>query len=113
VRVAVTFGLALLVASAHGDEASPVVSGCTAAVEAHLGSEPSPIRLTEDFSELSPPRARLRFGEPWEMVAECRFTNRTAPLGITQYCLDGACVVAGMPDGRFEEIDLLLKRAGF
>lgn len=92
------------------DAPSRVVEGCLATISAYSGRSPDPINVIEDFSELAPPRARIRYGAPWEMVATCDFTNRESPLDLVEFCHEMACYSEGR---RFDEINLLLEKAGF
>jgi hypothetical protein len=95
------------------EEQSRVVQGCIAAIEAMDGREPDPINVVEDFAELEPPRARIRYGEPWQTSVACVFENRESPLTLQEVCFDMQCFSDSKSSMRFEEINLLLERAGY
>ena len=95
---------------------SRVVEGCLATVSAFAGGPPDQVHSIEDFSELEPPRARVRFNiGSRSSRATCTFENRESPLVLTEACFEITCF---RPDDkytrlRFDELKLLLEQAGY
>jgi hypothetical protein len=110
--------LAWLAMPATAQEKSRVVEGCIAAVSfATMNPTVEPI-MTQDFGELDPPSARISIEMPGAPVSpitvECKFTSSESPLGIVDICFHQADLcLSEEPPRRFEEIKLLLERAGF
>ena len=66
----------------------------------------------QDFSNLSPPRVRLRQKDiAANIQVRCTFSSNTKPLGLVEYCKHVMCAKAG--DTRFDEVSELMRRAGY
>lgn len=89
---------------------SPVVAACKRAV-AHYYMGEQEIGLIQEFSNLTPPRVRMRLkNDVLGGSVSCTFKANAAPLGLIQFCDTLSCHKAGHP--RFDEVADLLRRDG-
>ncbi|PCI03442.1 MAG: hypothetical protein COB78_10820 [Hyphomicrobiales bacterium] len=89
-----------------------IIEACHTAVAFLLNLEKYKLEVSnvQSFPELSPPRVNFRIGGSADMVS-CQFTSNSDLFGITQLCYSGSCLPK---DGQtFEEIKVLMKRAGY
>ncbi|MFC3704470.1 hypothetical protein ACFOOL_06855 [Devosia honganensis] len=114
----VLISLALAAPSAALEAQSRVVEGCLAALAFGSAQEAVQPTVIQDFSALSPPRTRISFtidgvDAPRPFLGSCEFTNAESPLGLIEMCVEDNCFSKGDATPRFDEINMLLEKAGF
>lgn len=89
---------------------SLLVQACKQATEHYFMQPKLHISQIQDFSNLTPPRVRMRVEETRDV--RCEFSANTKPVRLVAYCtVSWACLKAGHRD--FDEIAEMLKRDGF
>ena len=110
--------LALLLSTPAISAESRVVEACTKAAAHAWAMERVYPEVVQDFSELSPPRARIKFsfnpGGSIGRTITCEFASATGRLGLLRFSVDEYTFA---PEGpladRFEEVQTLLEREGY
>lgn len=87
-----------------------LVSACKRAINHWYFSENINFVAAQDFSNLKPPRARVKTDNMMSSTHSCVFRSATSPTGIVEFCNDLGCYKAGHQ--MFDEIAELLKREG-
>lgn len=90
---------------------SPAADACRRAVTAYLISDTVSVSAVQDFSNLRPPRVRMRLGDLLSTTVSCVFSSATKPVGLREFCYDIACFKKG--NARFDEIAEILRRGGY
>lgn len=93
---------------------SPIVSACKQASWHWYMNEDIRVTLVQDFSNLQPPRVRVRLGDA--ISARCTFQSVDLPVQLIEYCtafgvFPQQCQEAGDP--QFDEVAELLRRDGY
>lgn len=109
-RLLLTAALVLAALPATAQD-SVVVEACKR-VGAHLYTKDSiDVSVAQDFSELTPPRARLRLNDLFATKLSCKFRSSERPVQLIELCYDDFCLKAG--DERFDEVRFLLEQEGY
>src|SRR5690606_8968880 len=109
-RLLLTAALVLAALPATAQD-SVVVEACKR-VGAHLYTKDSiDVSVAQDFSELTPPRARLRLNDLFATKLTCKFRSSERPVQLIELCHDDFCRKAG--DERFDEVRFLLEQEGY
>lgn len=90
---------------------TPLISICKRAISHWLFSEKISVIAAHDFSNLKPPRVRIKIDDALSSNYSCAFRSAERPTGLIEFCNGFGCYKAGHQ--MFDEVAELLKREGF
>ncbi len=111
----------VIVAGTPALAAEPIVEACKQAAAFYFNVTGVRESSVQAFPDLKPPRVRMKaaIGPPvTDRIAallatqevRCRFQQNNAPFRLTQFCARTGCIDKGE---RFEELQVLMRRAGY
>ncbi len=123
--------LAAALAATPAAAQTTLVDACQRAAEHYWSVETSSVSDVQEFSELSPPRVRMRVAVQIEGAVDrtaallgadaaprsadmgtvtCEFTDSVAPFGLASFCPPEGCWL--LEPSRLQEIQTLMQRDG-
>lgn len=111
----VLIGIAVAGCTPAIGEESYAAAACKAAASSFLMRDEVAVRALQDFSDLDPPRVRMDISPSPAVSVEvsCSFSAAETPLGLTEFCFMSRCLSEKNDPQRFQEVRVLLERAGY
>lgn len=100
----------MLILMAAPAAAGELTEACQAAVSAYTLSKEVKIAGSQEFANLTPPRARIRLDNLIGLEYRCVFRSAAKPFGIVELCADVVCMKKG--NQRFDEVAEIMRRNG-